>query len=147
RRSWRSLTLIDGSIGTVFPRFPPSVLESPAHRNHMGVAEFQAFEEALALFADLVREQGDSLEIFSLCEGDHVVHQLGTVSLPTKVGMDDDVLQQNDEPPHGRADGEEDIDHSHDLIVRPNNKNASAVRLLQNGPEAAFLLLSVRMKI
>jgi hypothetical protein len=51
--------------------------------------------------------------------------------------VDDEVFQQNNEAAFRCADGEEQINHSDDGMIPPENKNAPAVRLLENQSQAA----------
>lgn len=109
--------------------------------------EVHLLKKPLTFGTDLVGEQSDALEVLALREINHVIDQLGAIALTSKVRVNDDILEQNDESAHCRADRKEHVHHPNDLVIGPDNKNAPATRLLEDGAQTALLLFAVRLEV
>src|SRR5882724_9416956 len=106
-----------------------------------------AFEECLRFDLWTIGQQGDAKEVFLAGKVDGVFEQLRAVAVIAKRFMDDKVLQQNNEAALRCADGKEQINHPYDGVIASENKNTSAVRLLENQSQPAQLFLLVRPEI
>lgn len=105
------------------------------------------FEEVHGIRINPIRQQGDSEEIFLPGELDGVFEQLRAVTLATMEVMDDDVLKENDKPALSGADCKEQIDHPDDGVVRAQNEDPPAIRLLHNQAQTAHLCFGIHAKI
>jgi hypothetical protein len=94
-----------------------------------------------------IGQQGDPEKIFLAGEVNGVIEQFRAVTVPLELLMDDEVFQQNYEPPLGCADREKEIDHADNRAVAPENKHSSAARLFENQTQPAQLLPFVGAKI
>jgi len=122
-----------GSMGS-------GAVKDEAHGDHLGELEAVLLEKGLRLGADAVCEQGDAAETLLMGEIDGVLQQTPTVTLAAVLGVDDDVLHQHHEAAFCRADGEEQIHHAENLVVRAQHEDAPTVWLLQNETQTMLLL-------
>ena len=84
-----------------------------------------------------IGQQGDAKEILLPRKFDRVIEKLRAVSMSLKLFMNDQVLEQNHESAFRGADGEEQVDHSNDRAIAPQNKHASTARLFENQTKSA----------
>ena len=103
-----------------------------AHRQHVRFEEAVALEEILRAQLGAIRQQRDPQKLFLLREIDRVFEQLRSVSVAAKRIVDDEVFEQEDKSAFGRADGKEEIDHSHDGAVSPEDENPAAIWFLED---------------
>ena len=61
--------------------------------------------------------------------------------------MNDQVFHQNGDTAFSSTDREQQVHHSNDHVVRSEDKDSTFVWLLQNHPQAMFLLPPVRREI
>src|SRR5882762_9649530 len=96
-----------------------------------------AFEECLGFDFGSIGQQRDAQEIFLACEVDGVFEQLRAVTMIAIPFVNDEILQQHDEAAFRCADSEQQINHSNDGMIPPENKNAPPIRLFENQSQAA----------
>ena len=94
-----------------------------------------------------IGQERDPEKLFLLGEIDRVFEELRTVAVAAEGIVDNEVLEQDHEPAFGRADGEEEIDHSYDRPVPPEDENAPAIRFLKNEAQPLKLFLFIRPEI
>ena len=80
-------------------------------------------------------------------ELDSVLQQFRSVTVVPVFIVHHQIFQQHDEAAFRRANSEQQVNHAHDRVVTPQNKNATAIRLLENQSQTAQLLVLVRAKI
>jgi hypothetical protein len=61
--------------------------------------------------------------------------------------MDNEILEQQDEAPLRRRDGEQQINHGHNPAILPQDKDASAAGLLEDEAQPAHLLGAFRLEV
>src|SRR4051812_30791868 len=113
----------------------------------MGFEKAVALEEILRTQLGAIGQERDPQKLFLLREIDRVFEQLRTVAEAAERIVDDEILQQNDKAAFGRADREEQVDHSDDGAVAAKNEDPAAIWFLENQPEPLKLLLFVRPEI
>ena len=69
------------------------------------------------------------------------------IALAAVVGVDDDVLHQDDEAAARGGDGEKQVHHAEDLVLVAHHENAAAVRLFEDQAQAALLHRAVRREV
>jgi hypothetical protein len=89
-------------------------------------------EKGPGLIVNQVGEQRDSQEIFLLGVLDGVFQKFAAETLPAKVLMNDQVLQDNYEASLGCADSKEQIDHAQDLVGSSQDEDSAPARLLED---------------
>jgi len=94
-----------------------------------------------------ISQERDAEEIFLTRELDCVLKQHRAVAVALKLFMYHKVFEQNHESALGRADGEEQIDHSDDHAITSEHEHATPARLFENQTQSAKLFLFVRTKI
>jgi hypothetical protein len=104
-------------------------------------------EEFLRLVFRSVGEQRDPQEIFLARKLDCMVEQSGPVSMALKLFMNDQVFEQDHESAFRRADGKEQVDHSNDRAIAPQNEDPSTAGLFENQTKSAQLFVFVGTKI
>jgi len=119
------------------------LFEEAAHGDEVGELEAVLFEELLGSAAEFVGEEGDALELFLLREVDDVLEEEGAVALFAMIGMDDDILHEDDESAEGGGDGEEEVDHADDAIVVAEDEDASAAGFFEDEADAAVVSLVI----
>ena len=119
------------------------LLEEAAHGDEVGELEAVLFEELLGSGTELVGEEGDALELFLLSEVDDVLEDEGAVALFAMIGMDDDILHEDDESAEGGGDGEEEVDHADDAFVVAEDEDAAAAGFLEDEADAAVVGLVI----
>ncbi len=68
------------------------------------MVETKSREEILTLGVDLIRQEGDALEILLLGEINHIAHQHAAISLTSMLWQQNDILHQDHETTFRRAD-------------------------------------------
>src|SRR5207237_7943800 len=96
-----------------------------------------ASEAGLRFALGSTGHKGAAKEAFLGGNVDDVFEQLRAVAVIAHRCMDDKVLQPNNEAAFRRADGKEQINHPGDGMIASENKNTSAVRLLENQSQPA----------
>jgi hypothetical protein len=117
------------------------------HRQHMGFEKAVAFEEILGAELRPIGEKRDPEEFFLPCEIDRVFEQFRAVAMPAKRIVHNKIFQKNDEAALSGADREEQIDHADDGAVPAQDKDAPAIRFLEDKAKALQLFLLVRAEV
>src|ERR1700674_1288144 len=117
------------------------------HRQHRGFVEAMALEKLLGTQLRPIGQQRDAEKFFLLGEVDCVFEQLRAVAMAAKRIVHDEVLKENDETALRRADRKEQIDHADDGAIAPQDKDAPAIRFLENQAQPLELFLLVRAEI
>src|SRR3954471_2671979 len=94
-----------------------------------------------------IGQESDAQEILLLGEINGVTEQVRSISVIPVCFVHDQVLQQNDEAPFRRANGKEQVNHPDDHVVPAQDKDAAPVRLCEDEPQSAQLLLLVRSEV
>ena len=104
-------------------------------------------EKGPGLIVNEVGEQRDSQEIFLLGVLDGVFQKFAAETLPAKVLMNDQVLQDNYEASLGRADGNEQVHHANNAVTGLHDENSTPIWLLEDQAQAAHLFIVIRPKV
>src|SRR5215813_12449922 len=104
-------------------------------------------EKRLRNIFGAIGQQRDSEKIFLLRKIDCVFEKLIAVAMSLILRVHHEVFQEHDEPAFGRADGEEQIDHSHNDAIAAQHKNPATARLFENEPQSAELFVFVGSEI
>ena len=78
---------------------------------------------------------------------DRMLEKPRTVSFALEFLVDYQVFQQHNEAALSSADGEQQIDHSHDRPILPQHKDAPPARLFKNQAQTTKLFFLVRAEV
>ena len=101
------------------------------------------FEKLLGLGAHAVGEQSDAFEILLFGKLHDVIDEPRPVALAAVVGVDHDILHQDDKAAAGGGNGEQQVHHPEDPVHVAHHENPPAVRLFEDQTQAALLKLGI----
>ena len=113
------------------------------HRDHAALLEAVMLVERPGTVFEFVGQQRDAQEILGPGITEGVREQAASVTLAAVILVHHEILENQDESPLRRADGDEQVDHPDDTDPAAQDKDTPAVWLLKNQSEAAHLLLAV----
>lgn len=105
--------------------------EDEPHGEHGGIKKTMAFVEALGLGVHPVRKQGDPFEIFFTRVIQRIVEKAASQSVAPELSLDDEILEQNNRTSFGRRNRKQQVNHSKNQAVLPEDEDSAPAGLLQ----------------
>src|SRR5262245_40948211 len=104
-------------------------------------------EKRLRHIFGAIGQERDSEKVLLLRKIDCVFQKLVAVAMALILSVHYQIFQEHDESAFGRADSEEQIDHSHDGTVATQHKDPTTAWLFENEPQTAELFVLIGTKV
>src|SRR6202795_228735 len=104
-------------------------------------------EKGKRALAHSIRQKRDTKKVLLLCILHGVFQKFAAHSLTAETPCDDEIFEENHEPPFSSADCKQQVYHPNDFVRTAKDEDSPPARLFQNQPKTTHLVVVVRAKI
>jgi len=104
-------------------------------------------EKGKRALAHSIRQKRDTKKVLLLCILHGVFQKFAAHSLTAEMPCDDEIFEENHEPPFSSADCKQQVYHPNDFVRTAKDEDSPSARLFQNQPKTTHLVVVVRPKI